>query len=126
MFVIDLKMPGFENHEAVARFLGDNLTPSAKEHRRTWVIHLFCPNRSWPQNLGPVSIVILMLFIISAKLTCKTNTESHQWDPFKVEHKSTTATSRKDAYQKTMEILKALISRILEKLEIPCISYSAV
>lgn len=62
MFVIDLKTVGFENHEAVARFLGDNLTRSAKEHCRTWVIHLFCPNRSWPQNLGPVGIVILMLY----------------------------------------------------------------
>lgn len=90
MLVIDLETEIFKIHEIVARFLADDLTPSAEEERTTWVIHLFCSNSSGSQNLGPVGIIILMLHFISTKLTSKTNTETHQWGFFKVEHKPTT------------------------------------
>lgn len=114
MLVIDLKTERFEMHEVVSRFLADDLTPSANEQRTTWVIHLFCSNRSGSQNLGPVGIVVLMLHFISTKLTSKTHTKTHQWGFFKVEHEPTTIRGENNDYQKIMEILKALISRILE------------
>lgn len=113
MSIIDLETDVFKDHELVSRFLADDLTPSAKEKRTTWVIHLFCSNRSWSESLGPISMVILMLHYISTNLTSKTTTKSHQWGSIKVEYKPTTE-ERKDDYQKTMEILKRLISRILD------------
>jgi hypothetical protein len=114
MSIIDLKSDEFKNHEAVARFLADDLTPPAGEKRTTWVIHMFCSNNSWSQNLGPVGMVILMLHFISTKLTDKTNTKNHQWGSFRVQHKPTTKETRRGDYQKIIEILKGLISRILE------------
>lgn len=115
MLIIDLKTERFENHEAVARFLADDLTPSAEEQRTTWVIHLFCSDRSGSQNLGPMGMVILMLYFISTELTSKTNTESDQWGSFEVEHRPTTLRNQNNDYQTIMKILKVLISRILEK-----------
>ncbi|KAE8554912.1 hypothetical protein TMatcc_005529 [Talaromyces marneffei ATCC 18224] len=122
MSILDLHTAAETNHQIMAALLERRLTPivkhtlhgSLRPEGKVWVIHIFCYDLS-PSRLTPLTLSTILLGSILVQLSTKPSTRNQHWDFFQVNHQPTRReNSRMPDYQKTMEVLQVLISRILE------------
>lgn len=123
MCILDLDTDSPAHHEIMAGLLESRLTPDVKHtlhggirpDGKVWVIHIFCYDLPM-KRLNPLTLSIILLESILVQLLTRGSTKNQDWGCFEVTHEPTRIeNSRMPDYQRTMEVLQALIHRILEK-----------
>lgn len=123
MSILDSRANSYENHKIMAALSERCLTPSVKytldggirTMGRVWVIHIFCYDLP-TKRLNPLTLSVILLGSILVQVSTRQSTKHQDWGSFEVTHEPIrTENSTMRDYQRTMEVLQALIYQILEK-----------